>query len=430
MFPARSSRILLSLLLVGCVVGLFVASARSLQANASNATALSASRPAITTSCPASGTARAAYMPSMTLGSHATIVYIVNEGTYSHPTYGTLKRYDVVTGGKVEVIKMANTFMFSAQVSANGQWLLFVSQSAGQVKLQMIRMDGQFLQTLYCGAGTPQGSILDIQWSTNQRLVLFRQVLSSATMVDLLNVTTGALQVELSSTGGFTFQVRTWLDNTRAYIAFQPTDSPANGLYILDTSKGPNQNYHTLTQVFDTSNTSFCWDFDSSYDATRLFTSQCATDPNPNGPGVSNYHGPSVINTRPASGGSVTSVYTRNDLAFTTVRAVTSNTLLFTVGNTSGNTGQNGLWRMGTDGFRPTLLVNTPGSTDSQLNQFTQFPWSNVSRNGTQYVMAKVHTSAPHITYTLEYGSLSGGSPFVFAAITDVQLSVVGWTTM
>jgi hypothetical protein len=123
-------------------------------------------------------------------------------------------------------------------------------------------------------------------------------------------------------------------------------------------------------------------------------------------------------------------VYTRNDLAFTTVRAVSSNTLLFTVGNTSGITGQNGLWRMGADGFRPTLLVNTPGSTDSQLNQFTQFPWSNVSRAGTQYVLAKVHTSASHVTYTLEYGSLNGGSPFVFASITDVQLSVVGWTTM
>ena len=37
----------------------------------------------------------------MTLGSHQTIVYIVNEGTSSQPT-GTLKRYDVVTGGKTE----------------------------------------------------------------------------------------------------------------------------------------------------------------------------------------------------------------------------------------------------------------------------------------------------------------------------------------
>ncbi|MFL5624012.1 MAG: hypothetical protein ACJ788_00260 [Ktedonobacteraceae bacterium] len=123
-------------------------------------------------------------------------------------------------------------------------------------------------------------------------------------------------------------------------------------------------------------------------------------------------------------------MYTRNDLAFRTVRAVTSNILLFTVGNTTGITTQNGLWRMGADGFQPTPLIKTPGSTDSQLNQFSQFPWSNVSRNGTQYVLAKVHISTPHITYTLEYGSLSGGSPFIFASITDVQLSVVGWTTM
>ncbi len=418
MFAARSSRILLSLL-AGCLICLFAACAPSLQANVSSSASTQALRPAISTSCPVPGTARAAYMPSMTLGSHPTIVYIVNEGTYSQPTFGTLKRYDVVTGGKVEIIKMPGTMMLSAQVSANGQWLLFVSQSAGQTRLQMIRMDGQFLQTLYCGG------IVDVQWSSNQRSVLF---LGTAG-VNLLNVTTGALQVELASVRGPSFRVRTWLDNTRAYIAFQPTDSPADSLYILDITKGANQDYHTLKQVFDASSVSFCWDFDSSYDATKLFTSQCTTDPGSK-PGVNNYHGPSVINGRPATGGSVTSVYTRNDLAFTTVRAVTSNTLLFTVGNTSGDTSQNGLWRMGADGFQPTPLVKTPGSTDIQLNQFTQFPWSNVSRNGTQYVLAKVHTSAPHVTYTLEYGSLSGGSPFVFASITDVQLSVVGWTTM
>jgi hypothetical protein len=425
----RFSRVLIAFLAV-CLVFLFVASVPLLRAHASSSASTQVLRPAISTSCPASGTARAAYMPSMTQGSHPTIVYIVNEGTYSQPTFGTLKRYDVVTGGKVEIIKMANTFMLSAQVSANKQWLLFVSRSAGQVKLQLIRMDGQFLQTLYCGVGTPQGDILEAQWSTNQRSVLFLQVVSSGTSLKLLNVTTGALQVELAPVRGLTFHPRTWLDNSRAYIAFQPTDSPPDRLYILDITKGANQDSRTLKQVFDASTISSCWDFDSSYDATRLFTSQCTTDPNPTGPGVSNYHGPSVINGRPATGGSVTSVYTRNDLAFRTVRAVTSSTLLFTVGNTTGTTTQNGLWRMGVDGFQPTPLVKTPGSTDSQLNQFTQFPWSNVSRSGTQYVLAEVHISTPHITYTLEYGSLSGGSPFVFASITDVQLWVVGWTTM
>jgi len=365
-------------------------------------------------------------MPSMTLGSHSTIVYIVNEGTFANPTFGTLKRYDVVTGVKVEVVKMANTYIASAQVSANGQWLLFVAQSAGQVRLQLIRMDGQYLQTLYCGAGSPQGSILDEQWSTNQHLVVFLQVLQSGTAIYLLNVTNGALQVELPAVQTLTFAPRTWLDNTRVYVTLERTDSPPTILYILDTSKGANQNSQNLQKVFDGSSTPFCWDFDSSYDTTKLFTTQCTVDPNPNGPGAGNYHGPSVINVRPATGGSPTSVYTRNDLAFTSVRAVTSSTLLFTVGNTSGVTSQNGLWRVGTNGFNQVRLTGT----GNQLNQFSQFPWSNVSRNGSQYVLGIVSGSPTSPTYTLEYGSMSGGAPFVFASITNVQLLVVGWTTM
>lgn len=422
----RFTRLLIPLL-VGCLVALFTVAASQLRASASSTAPSHAFRPAISTSCPASGTARAAYMPSMTLGSHSTIVYIVNEGTYAHPTFGTLKRYDVVTGVKVEVVKMPNTYIASAQVSANGQWLLFVAQSAGQVRLQLIRMDGQYLQTLYCGAGSPQGSILDEQWSTNQHLVVFLQVLQSGTAVYLLNVTNGLLQVELPAVrGGITLAPRTWLDNTRVYVTFQGTDSPPTSLYILDTSKGPNQNYHNLQQVFDGSSTPSCWEFDSSYDATKLFTTQCTVDPNPNGPGAGNYHGPSVINVRPATGGSPTSVITRNDLAFTSVRAVTSGTLLFTVGNTSGVTSQNGLWRVGANGFNPVRLTGT----GNQLNQFSQFPWSNVSRNGSQYVLGIVSGSPSTPTYTLEYGSMNGGAPFVFASITNVQLLVVGWTTM
>src|SRR5437763_11701780 len=131
----RASRVLI-FCLVGCLVFLFAASASLSHASASSS---SASRPlsaAVSTSCPSPGTARAAFMPSMTLGSHPTIVYIVNEGTSSQPT-GTLKRYDVVTGGKVEIVKMPGTSMVSAQVSGNGQWLLFVAQTAGLFKLQL-----------------------------------------------------------------------------------------------------------------------------------------------------------------------------------------------------------------------------------------------------------------------------------------------------
>jgi len=41
-----------------------------------------------------------------------------------------------------------------------------------------------------------------------------------------------------------------------------------------------------------------------------------------------------------------------------------------------------------------------------------------------------VNVSPSASTYTLEYGSLSGGAPVVFASINNVQLALVGWTTM
>ena len=348
----------------------------------------------------------------MTLGTHPNIVYIVNEATS-----GTLKRYDVVTGGKVEIVKLASTSISEAQVSANGQWLLFVAHVPGQVKLQLIRMDGKFLQTLYCGNPS------QAQWSTNQQLVLFSDPNSGH--IYLLHMTTGVLQVELSFSRGFTIHPRTWLDNTRAYVTLQLPDQPPESVAILDTSKGPNQNVQNLQVAFDAStSTPFCWDFDSSFDGTSLFTSQC-TAKSFGGPGASPCCGPSVIASRPPTGGvSYSYIYVNQSQAFISVRAVTANILLFTVGNTTGDTSHNGLWKVGTDGSNPLRLAPS-----GQLNQFTQFPWSNVSRDGSRYVLL-VTSGTTSNTYTLEYGSLSGGTPIVFASITGVPLAVVGWTTM
>lgn len=254
MYAPRFSRILI-FCLVGCLVFLFAASVPQAQVSASSGRTSHTFGPAISTSCPPSGTANVAFMPSMTLGTHPTIVYIVDEGTPSQPTAGTLKRYDVVTGAKVEIVKLASTYISEAQVSANGQWLLFVAHVTGQVKLQLIRMDGQFLQTLYCG--NPN----QVQWSTNQQLVVF----SDSSNIYLLNMTNAVLQVELTLSGGVSVHPRTWLDNTRAYVTLQFPDGPPEIVAILDTSKGSNQKWQNLPVVFDASmSTPFCWDFDSS----------------------------------------------------------------------------------------------------------------------------------------------------------------------
>ena len=220
--------------------------------------------------------------------------------------------------------------------------------------------------------------------------------------------------------------IRTWLDTTRAYITLQLPDAPPEKLLLLDTKNGPNQKLQNLAVVFDsTLSTPFCWDFDSSFDGKNLFTSQC-TAKNLGGPGASPCCGPSVIANRPPTGGnSYTYVFVNQNQAFIRLRAVTPKILLFTVGNFTGDTSQNGVWKVGTDGSAPLRLT-----TSGDFNQFTQFPWSNVSRDGTKYVVQIINSTSTNTTYTLEFGSLSGGAPIVFASITNVQLATVGWTTM
>ncbi len=386
-------------------------------------TSTTAPVPATSTSCPAAGTARAGVFAHLALGKQANIVYIVNSSP-TGPPIGTLKRYNVATGAKTVIVNVPNALITQAQLSADGQWILFIAQNAGGDKLQLVRMDGQGLQTLTCS--TKQGSIFDAQWSTNQHLIVFAAGgAPNVSTVDLLNVTTGALQVEVTHITSVALEPRTWLDNTRVYLVNQPTDQPLDGLYILDTSRGPNQNASSLQKVFDATSPSIgfgCWNFDSSYDGKYLFTSQCiASDPRS---GKTTQLGPSAILVHPASGGSpVNTVYSSSTSAITDVRAMANGALIYTVNTIGGNSSQNGLWKINPDGSFRTQLTSTVGS----LNQYSQYPWSNVSRDGSDYAL-QVNSGN---TSTLLYGSLNGGSTFTFASISDgTFLTIVGWTTM
>ena len=419
MYTSRFSRILIPILAV-CLVCLSLLATPLFHASAStthnNGAASRTTLSAISTSCPPVGTARAASLPALKLGTHQNIVYIVNEGSPT-PTFGTLKRYDVVTGARVEIIKMPKTSISEAQISDDGQWVLFVANVSGQSKMQLIRMDGKFLQTLYCGSPN------QLQWSTNQKLIVF----ADGANTDLLNTTNGVLQVELTSKLNPIVHPRTWLDSTRVLVTLQFVDGPPESVAILDTSKGPGQNVHNLQIAFDaTLSTPFCWDFDSSFDGRTLYTSQCTASSSRPGPGADTFTGPSVISAYAAgSPVSYSYVYVNQGQAFTAVRVATKNTLLFTVGNTKGDLKQNGLWKVGTDGTNPLHLAPS-----GAFNQFSQFPWSNVSSDGSKYALQVVNITPTSSTYTLEYGSLSGGAPIVFASISGTQLALVGWTMM
>ena len=421
----RASRILISCL-AGCVIFLLAASAPQSHVSASSSTTSHALRPAISTSCPAAGTGRAAVLPSLTLGTHQNIVFVSNKVNSSFlPLSGTLKRYDVTTRSKTTIVSLANQNIASAQVSADGQWILFVAQSGTSssplFKLQLIRMDGQFLQTLYCN--TAQPGINGPQWSTNRKLIVFYILSNNTESVDLLNTTTGVVQTELSfSTSTLSaVTVRTWLDTTRIYLTNTQTDQPPNIIYILDTSKGPNQPLSNLMTVFHGNFSGF----DSSYNGSQLFISSCAC-------GQGGNLGPSSITVQPATGGQAKTLFSASSDAITGVRAVLPTTLLFTVANFSlgggGNMIDNGLWKMNTNGTGIARLITNQAGQFSGLNNFSQFPWSNVSRNGSMYAVQ----IAGNPIQALQLGSLGGGAPTTFASFngSGTSLNTVGWTTM
>jgi serine/threonine protein kinase len=383
--------------------------------------------PQTTTACPAAGTARAAILSPLALGNHQNFIYIVNEGTFDHPTFGTVKRKDVTaylqnpTLQGIEISKMSGVYISEAQVSQDGQWVLFTAKVNGNYQLRMVRVDGQGLQTLYCA--TPGTIIAATQWSFDQKQAVF----NVGNNVDLLNLTNGQVQTELIPDAGKGYVPRTWLDNSRIYlIGITPnSDAPPQNVYLLDIHKGPNQHSSDLQTIVNS--TQSCTSFDTSYDSTLLYVATCTNGAATGaGPGAST--GPSTIAVLPAAGGVAQPVYNNPNQGITLVRAVSKTTLLFQVNNYSGDTTQNGLWKINTDGSGSTHLSTDPNNTQS-LCMFTQYAWSNVSRDGTLYALQSYDPKTN--TYGLSYGSLGGGTPTEFASISDgTQLYLAGWTTL
>lgn len=375
------------------------------------------------TNCPTAGTARPAVMPTYTPGNHPNIIYVVNEGTINAPTFGTVKRHDIITGNSTEIIKTSNTRVVEAQVSADGQWVLYDAMIAGQDELRLIRVDGQDAQTLLCA---PSGqSIFSAQWSANEQYVIFDQGaptgVPAAFLLDLIN---GSLQKELIPAGNQGYMPRTWLDHSYIVLTgFVPNSAATQqSLYLLNINNGANQSDSSLQQI---ANTTSCWSFDTGFDTTTIFTSQCTGDPM--------FHsGPSTVSMHNINTNASTTLFSNPNVAVTTIRDITPKKLLLLIENIAPaggiDTSQNGLWIVNTDGSGLTrLTIDSDGS--QALCPFSQYFWSNVSHDGSLYALQSFNPTTND--YTMLFGSTSGGNPTVFADISDgTTLQLAGWTTM
>ena len=395
--------------------------------------------PPTETSCPPPGTTRGWVSAPLATGKEPTIVYAINEYTSQSSTHipvsGTLKRYDVKTGHQVEIVKLAHASISTAQLSADGQWILFESQSSdSQYQLQLVRMDGQGLQTLFCSSNDLQS----IQWSTNEQWIVFSGFGNNGNdeTITLLGAQTGKLQVVFhwpmnSQSRNRGYIIHTWLDNYRIYLTGINIDQPASEVFLLDTTKGPQEEKDLLPVVTENrQNPAWIGDLDSSYDGMHLFLDHGHC-------GQGGCLAPSDITVLPATGGTQHTIFRSDTYDAISVRAVTSHTLLMVVYNSapplvrgSIDTSGNGLWSMNVDGSSLTRLMKDDTYTHTFVNQYSQYPWSNVSRDGTMYAVTSVTYQSRPVTYHLSFGSLTGGPATTFASASNgTELWSVGWTT-
>lgn len=366
-------------------------------------------------------------MTPLALGTHANVVYVYNQGRGNtpHPLAGFLKRYDRTSGKETTILTTPQASLDQAQVSADGQWVVFSTQQENHSALQLVRMDGQGRQTLYCAA--PNEVIGSLAWSPDQRTLAFQE----GQNVSLLTLATGAYQQVVHPYANSYAVTRTWLDSTRLYLAILMvgTETPPLNLALLDIRTG---NVQPVLR-----SPTLCGDFDRSLDGARLFTSECQV-------AMPITSGPSSIFVQAARGGPATTVYQTPSEAITALRVASPTTLVFIIQNTSAgslDTGHNGVWKVNTDGKGLVqLLGETPG--ESASFSFVRTPWSTISRDGVSYAVQVFHYSAstpgtiqPLRSTSLLLGSLSGGQPTAFATLTATAgtidtLDIAGWTTM
>lgn len=381
----------------------------------------SATPVAAQTSCPPAGTARAAVMPSLQVGSHANIVYLFYsfrpyqyQGSTSQDVTSFLKRYDVTTGAKAEIATFQHSKIdaSSASISPDGQWIVFethtdvhpFSDGAFIPMVELVRIDGHYLQTLFCGSTTIPftGYLQDYtpatRWSPDQKQLLFN-IFEPGHSLNLLNLTSGSLQVLVSYGGLWPSR---WLDTTRALVANYPGPPGGPGLLVLDTSKGPNQQETSLQTILTPS---ICQNYAISPDTTHLYVTHCTFT----NAGVT---GPSSVSVQSLLGGTPKTIFTSQQFALCDIELISSALLLLDVCNTDGSL--NGLWKINTDGTGLTRL--SIGS--SGLPVFAP--------DGNTYIMSNAGSTQ------LLIGMLNGGAPKTFATTpaTDGEVAVVGWTTL
>ncbi|EFH81965.1 PD40 domain-containing protein [Ktedonobacter racemifer] len=370
--------------------------------------------------------------------------------------------------------------LYSAQVSGDGQWIFFATQSAnaqygnitgvaadGEVKLKAIRMDGKGLQTLYCGK-----NIGNFVWSPDGRQVAFFQTDGNSPQTAIANpgspAATGGIYVlntdntsihvtytykfdsnNISSSNDNYYSPLFWADSTRLAViqnevAFASPVPPHN-VYLLDTTQQQiAQDNRQPRQIVD-ERSLFCWSYALAPDMQTLYHSQC---PDTQGGIIS--PGVSLLVAHPFKGGSPETVLKEAyppfpSLLIGQIIAVTDTSIVFEAAQATGLSQGNmvkssptGTWRVNRDGTGlKEILPRQSSAYYLQASLPTEtMPWDRVSRDSRWFVstVGTLSSDGTMTTQTLQIMSTQDGSTVHKLATyqqintTQAPLGIIGWT--
>jgi hypothetical protein len=363
--------------------------------------------------------------PTPTLMNHQAVVYFYNyiENDKRDINEGFLMLHDVSTNRNIEVLRVENINIYSAQVSPDGQWVLFIVgywKVRESYKLQRIRINGQQRETLYTFPPYFYGSrefrpSLNANWSLDQKSVLIAiDKLGGMSSIGVLDMTTRKMRLVLQiASVQYGYYAVKWLDRTHVYIVasgrYGQEKAPPTELYLLDVTAPQVRRARDLKLIIPGAEGAYLA-FDSSPDGKRLFVAQKTQDA-------------MTIWVEPATGGKreILSHIVNTPFRVDTLHVFTNYLLLTT--STSGS--ETEVWYMPLDGSRHITLFKSTDLTKYFLNRMTQYGWSDISRDGTMFAMGTFNFDTS--SWTLFVSPIREGKATVF---WDTDAFIVGWTTI
>lgn len=201
-----------------------------------------------------------------------------------------------------------------------------------------------------------------------------------------------------------------WLDTTRLYVAPGPITPPTD-LYLLNTSKGENQQSTSLAHITSL-NQAPCGTFEPDQDTTQLYISSCMQVTLDNCQSSQGLQGPSMISSLPGAGGQARTIYRDPSHAIIEIHIVNAQTILFYIDNSAGDLSQNGLWKINTNGSGLTRLNTVAG--ERCFVPYAAYSPEIVS-NSQSYAQSVTTFTSTGPQQAIQVGSLAGGAPTTIA---------------